>query len=323
VKDAAATLPDCLASLRAQTLEDHEVVAVDDGSSDGSGDILVRAAAEDSRLRLVRATGSGLVEALNASLAAARASLVARMDADDRCHPERLERQAGALARDPRTDILGARVAVLGGEENEGMRAYVEWSNALLDDAAIRRDLFVESPLVHPSVTARTAALLWLAGYRDYDGPEDYDLWLRAAAAGMRFGKLPQVLLEWRDSKARLTRRDPRYAPDRFFARKLEALLDGPLASKPAVVIWGAGEIGKAWARALAARGLVPAAFVEVDPRKLGQRIHGVLVVEVERAASFRAALHLLAVGQRGARERIRAEASRQGIAERYLLAVA
>ena len=125
------------------------------------------------------------------------------------------------------------------------MRAYVLWSNALLDDAAIRRDLFVESPLVHPSVMARTATLRGLGGYRDYDGPEDYDLWLRAAAAGLRFSKLPEVLLQWRDSSGRLTRRDPRYAPERFFARKLAALLEGPLSAGRPVVVWGAGEIGK------------------------------------------------------------------------------
>jgi hypothetical protein len=72
-------------------------------------------------------------------------------------------------------------------------------------------DLFVESPLVHPSVMARAAALRALGGYRVFDGPEDYDLWLRAHAAGLRFAKLSEVLLDWRDSPRRLTRRDPRY----------------------------------------------------------------------------------------------------------------
>jgi hypothetical protein len=196
------------------------------------------------------------------------------------------------------------------------MRAYVRWSNTLLGDAAIRRDLLVESPLVHPTVMMRTETLRGLGGYHEYDGPEDYDLWLRAAAAGLRFSKLPEVLLGWRDSAARLTRRDPRYSAARFRARKLRALLEGPLAAGGQVVVWGAGEIGKAWARDLRAQGITLRAIVEVDPRKLGQRIHDAPVVAVDAAGALGPALHLAAVGQPGARQRIRAEAKRLGIGE-------
>jgi glycosyltransferase involved in cell wall biosynthesis len=323
VKDAVGTLPECLGSLRAQSLADHEVVAVDDGSSDGSGALLEKAAALDPRVFVLRPARHGLVNALNAALSAARASLIARMDADDVALPDRLRHQAARLEAARGVDILGAQVEVLGGTRNDGMRAYVVWSNALLDDAAMRRDLLVESPLVHPSVMMRTAALLGLGGYRDYDGPEDYDLWLRAAAAGLRFSKLPEVLLQWRDSESRLTRRDPRYAPERFFARKLQALLEGPLAAGGPVVVWGAGEIGKAWARALLEQGMPLRAFVEVDPRKLGQRIHGAPVLSVAEASELGPALHLAAVGQPGARARIREEARRRGIADDALVAVA
>jgi hypothetical protein len=145
------------------------------------------------------------------------------------------------------------------------MRAYVAWQNTLLDHAAIVREIFVESPLVHPSVVMRTKALRALGGYRELDGPEDYDLWLRAHARGLRFAKLEDVLLRWRDSSSRLTRADPRYAPERFMELKLAALAEGPLRGGREVVVWGAGPIGKAWARRLAvgqkgARGRIRAA---------------------------------------------------------------
>lgn len=322
VKDAASTLPECLESLRAQSLRDHEVVAVDDGSVDGSAALLDRAAARDPRLRVLPSRAPGLVAALNTGLLAARGLFLARMDADDVAHEERLRLQAEAMGHDSGPDILGSRVTVLGGTLNAGMRAYVEWSNGLIGDAAIRRDLFVESPLVHPSVMMRARVLRVLGGYRPYDGPEDYDLWLRAAAAGASFGKLEAPLLLWRDGPARLTRTDPRYAPDRFRARKLEALLEGPLAGRE-VVVWGAGQIGKAWARALGERGVRVRAFVEVDPRKLGQRIHGAPVVDVASGSALGGAVHLAAVGQRGARERIRSEARKHGLADAALVAVA
>jgi Glycosyl transferase family 2 len=304
-------------------LEDHEVVAVDDGSRDGSHEVLERAAVRDRRVRILRGEPSGLAAALNAAVREARAPLVARMDADDRAHPERLRLQANALDLDPGLHVLGARVRLFGGASNAGMQAYVDWSNGLLDDVTMRRELFVEAPLVHPSVALRTSDLRRLGGYRAYDGPEDYDLWLRAAALGMRFGKLPEVLLDWRDSPARLTRTDPRYAPARFLSRKLESLLEGPLGGGREAVVWGAGAVGKAWGRALRAAGVPLLAFVEVDVRKLGQRIHGARVVSTVEAAAFSTALHLAAVGQRGARARIREEARRVGLPAPDVVAVA
>jgi len=325
VRDAEATLPAALASLRAQSLEGFEVVAVDDGSVDGSLALLEAAARDDTRLRVAGTPARGLVSALNHAHSLARAPLLARFDADDIARPERLQIQAERLERDREVDILGSRVQLLSdpGLSNSGMRAYVAWQNELLDHAAISADLYVESPLVHPSVMLRAGLLSALGGYQDTGGPEDYDLWLRAHAHGAHFAKCPETLLDWRDRKGRLTRRDPRYAPKRFHEAKRAALCSGPLAAPRRVVIWGAGRIGKGWARSLAAAGHALDAFVEVDPRKLGQRIHGAPVVDVAGASRFPSALHLLAVGQSGARARIRVEAQALGISQERLIAVA
>jgi glycosyltransferase involved in cell wall biosynthesis len=318
VRDAAATLGPCLDSLAAQTLADHEVVAVDDGSRDGSGELLRARARADPRLRVLGTPPRGLVPALTLALAEARAPLVARMDADDRARRDRLLLQAERLERDAAVDVLGCRVRLVGtgAPPGEGMRAYVRWQNALLDHDAMARDRFVESPLVHPSVAMRRTALQDLGGWRDFDGPEDYELWLRAFQAGLRFAKLAEVLLDWHDSPGRLTRTDPRYAPARFLALKLEWLARGPLAGGRPVVVWGAGPVGKGWSRALRAAGHEVRAFVEVNPRKVGARVHGAPVVAVDEAGRLRGPLHLAAVGQRGARERIRAEAARLGLVE-------
>jgi glycosyltransferase involved in cell wall biosynthesis len=316
VRDARATLPACLGSLRRQTLRAHEVIAVDDGSADGSGELLERAARSDPRLHVVRTPPRGLVAALNTALARARAPFLARMDADDVAHRRRLELQAARLDAEPALSVLGSRVRHWADPEAAtiGMAAYVRWSNALLHHDEIVRDLLVESPLVHPTVMMRGDLLRRLGGYRAFDGPEDYDLWLRARALGARFAKLPQALLRWRDRPARLTRTDPRYAARRFLALKLVALEEAHLSPPRPLVVWGAGKLGKAWARALLARGHALRAFVEVDPRKIGQRIHGAPVVRCDQARALGEALHLSAVGQRGARARIRREAARQGL---------
>jgi len=112
---------------------------------------------------------------------------------------------------------------------------------------------------------------------------------------------------------SRLSRTDARYAPERFFGLKLESFLR---AYPPAdgLVVWGAGPIGKAWARGLADRGRAVRAFVEVDPRKIGQTIHGAPVVAVEAAGVYRRELHLAAVGLPDDRRRIREAAAGLGI---------
>jgi glycosyltransferase involved in cell wall biosynthesis len=323
VRDARGTLVACLDTLAAQTLEDHEVVAVDDGSVDGSAELLRERASRDPRVRALLGGRSGLVSALNTGLAAVRAPLVARMDADDECQPARLALQKARLDADPATHVLGCRVRLVGAR-SEGLQAYVDWQNGLVDHEAIARDRFVESPLVHPSVMMRTEALRALGGWRDFRGPEDYDLWLRGFDAGLRFAKLDETLLLWRDSPRRLTRTDPRYSPESFQALKVAALLRGPLAGGRKVVLWGAGRVGKSWARALVSAGGAVVGFVEVDPRKIGGTVAGVPVVGVADAGRWRGPLHLAAVGQKGARDRIRAEASRLGLEEgRDLVAVA
>jgi glycosyltransferase involved in cell wall biosynthesis len=219
VRDAQTTLGACLESLSAQTFADYEVIAVDDGSSDRTPAILANAAAADSRVRVVRTPPRGLVPALNTAAAHARGALIARMDADDVCRRERLALQVRGLDEDPRCAILGCRVELVGARgPNRGMRDYVRWLNGLLSHADIVRDLLVESPIAHPSVMVRAEVLRDLGGYRAFDGPEDYDLWLRAHARGWRFGKRAEVLLDWRDHPGRLTRRDPRYAAERFRA---------------------------------------------------------------------------------------------------------
>jgi glycosyltransferase involved in cell wall biosynthesis len=316
VRNAALWLGECLRSLAQQSLADHEIVAVDDGSTDGSSALLDAAAARDPRLRVIHTPPLGLVPALNRAAALARSDYLARMDADDVAHPQRIERLWRALNDDPGLDILASRVALVGHLErsNAGLRAYVEWTNGLLEHAAMAHERFVDAPLVHPSVMLRRSALERLGGYREFDGPEDYDLWLNALEQGCRIGKLAEPLLNWRDSAQRLTRSDGRYAADRFVALKLTYLLRGPLAGNRPIVVWGAGPIGKRWSRLLREAGRCVAAHIDVDPRKIGQRVHATPVVGIDAVRTLPGSLHLAAVGQRGARARMRAAAEQLGL---------
>ncbi len=320
VRNAARFLDDCLETLRGQTLTDFEIVAVDDGSTDETPEILAAWRAREPRLRTARLERGGLINALNRGLELARAPLVARMDADDRSYPERLELQLAALQEHPDLDVVSCRVRHFSdtGELGEGLQIYDRWLNRLITHAEIWRERFIESPLPHPSVMARRDTLAAVGGYRDRGWPEDYDLWLRLAERGCRFGKVPRTLLEWRDHPDRLTRRDGRYAVERFLACKAHHLARGPLAKGQRPLVWGAGQTGRRLSKHLIREGRPPVAFIDIDPKKWGRTMRGAPVHPPEDlGSSLRPGIVVLAaVSSRGARQKIRDHLDRLGLVE-------
>ena len=316
VRNEERFLPAALASLFRQTLRNWELVVVDDGSSDATATILDAAADRDPRVRVLHRPPTGLVAALNAGLDACRAALVARMDGDDICHPRRLEKQAAYLDAHPGVTLAACQVIQVPRQLlSAGMRAYENWQNSLLDHNQISRDLYVESPFVHPSVIYRRDAVLAVGGYRDTGWPEDYDLWLRLARTGARFARLPEVLFYWRERPERFTRTAPSCTLAAFRACKAHHLRQTFLGGVAEVTLWGAGIEGKAWRQALLAEGLAVRSWIEVDPRKLGQVIHGAPVVGIDALVpgSGRA---LITVGAKGARAQVREIAAQRGLVE-------
>jgi glycosyltransferase involved in cell wall biosynthesis len=110
VRDAAATIDEAVASVLAQSHRNLELIAVDDGSADDSAARLAGWASRDPRVRILQGPPRGLVAALEQGLALCRARLVARMDADDLCHPERLEAQLALLDQRPALGVVATQV---------------------------------------------------------------------------------------------------------------------------------------------------------------------------------------------------------------------
>ena len=316
VRNEERHLPAALASLFAQELPEWELVVVADGSTDATAEILAAAARRDHRIRLLSNPGRGLVAALNAGLAACRAPLVARMDGDDICHPRRLAVQAALLAARPEVGLVACSFRHFPRHQLRiGMLAYEAWQNSLASHGAILRDLYVESPFVHPSVMFRREAVAAVGGYRQMGWAEDYDLWLRLAAAGVLFARTAEPLFFWRDRPERATRTMAEYAAAAFRACKAHHLKNGFLAGTQQVILAGAGREGRAWYRTLAAEGVGVACWVDVDPRKRGRLLHGARVVGPDEVSPRDGRL-LITVGTRGARDGVRAWATAAGFRE-------
>ncbi|HUF38563.1 MAG TPA: glycosyltransferase [Anaerolineales bacterium] len=319
--NAESTLKEALDTLQAQTHPDFEIVVVDDGSTDATPEILANREQADGRIRVIRQEHAGIVAALQAGLAHCRGALVARMDADDRCAPDRLAKQAGYLDAHPEVDVAGCLVRLFPLETvREGFAIYIDWLNRLVAHDDILREIFVESPLPHPSVMFRKGAVVAAGDYQDHGWPEDYDLWLRLAVRGSRFGKVPEVLVDWREHPDRLTRTDSRYSLENFLRAKAHYLALGPLRDRDAVVIWGAGMMGRRLSKHLVREGVPLTAFVDIDPKKIGRTRRGRPVIAPEdlprELASHRRPVVLSAVGARGARELIRERLKGLGLVE-------
>jgi glycosyltransferase involved in cell wall biosynthesis len=248
VRNAGPYLAASLRSLERQTFGAFEIIAVDDGSTDGSGAALDRVARREPRLRVVHTAPLGLPAALNRGLTEARGALIARHDADDLSHRTRLERQITFLGAHPEVGVLGTRVRLFPSEAaGDGMRRWARWHNALLTHDAMAADALIDSPLCHGTAMIRRTALRHVGGWAERGWPEDVDLWQRLLAAGIRFAKLPAALYAWRQHSGSATRRDPRYRRERFDALRMAALARGVLARRSEVVVIGVGTSLARW----------------------------------------------------------------------------
>ena len=191
VFNAEPYLKECLESLKTQRFRDFEVLIFDDASTDRSHGILM--AFDDPRFHVERSRqNQGYAVYLNQGIEKARGRYIARMDADDICHPERLQKQFEFLESHPEVGICGTGYQVFGSvEEKEFQKP--------LEDAEIRWRLMLDNPFQHPTVMIRRSVLIEHAlRYREDLMPtEDYDLWSRLLKV-TKGANLPEVLLKYR-----------------------------------------------------------------------------------------------------------------------------
>ena len=319
--NAADTISATLDTLFAQTLPDIEIVAVDDGSTDATPSILETYQQKHPSLRVLRCPHRGIIPTLNEGLRACRAPYIARMDADDLAYPTRLTAQATYLDQHPEIALVSCLVEGFPADDvRDGFRIYLNWLNGLQTHEQIAREIFIESPLPHPSVMFRRDAVRALGGYVEKGWPEDYDLWLRMYLNGARFAKVPETLVAWREHPNRLTRTDRRYSVENFIRAKAHYLVRGPLHNRDGVIIWGAGMMGRRLSKHLTREGAPLACFIDIDPKKIGKTKRGLPIIAVGELDTwwerYERPILLAAVAARGARNLIREQLEARGYVE-------
>ena len=302
VKNGGGFLQSAVSSILNQTVENLELLLIDDHSTDGAIAALDK---RDPRIRILPGNGQGVVDAFNTGFDHSRGEFIARMDADDLSLPDRFACQLEYLEHHHEVDIAGSCVEIFSASGIKGgLERYQTWLNSVREPGQVRNQIFIESPLPNPSLMVRRAAMAQLAGYRNNDWPEDYDLLLRADAAGMQMGKPDPVLLRWREHETRLTHTDSTYQRERFMQAKTHFLVHHRLKGRR-VVIWGAGPTGRQIHDLLLSEGGEAEGFIEVHPRRIGGQKRGLPVWSVDKARDMGSAMLLVAVGAAGARAEI------------------
>lgn len=211
VYNAEAFLQEAVGSILRQTYRDFELIAIDDGSTDGSREMLRQYGKSDSRVKVLDHVSRGLGAVLNYAFSECQGDLIARQDADDRSHPERLERQVAYMQMRPEVVLLGTTATVV---DPEGRRLFDR--QLPTEDTELREALETGSPFVHGSVMIRRRAVMDAGGYPEIPWLEDLLLWRELAKDG-KLANLAPPLYEYRVSPTHL------YWP-RQFQRQLAAV---------------------------------------------------------------------------------------------------
>ncbi len=188
-------------SITEQTFPDWEMILVDDGSDSSFAPVFAQIAESDPRIRLIRRKeNGGLAASLNDAIGAAAGEFLARMDGDDTCDPERLEKQYDFLKENGEYMWVGTGAWLT----DESGR----WGRRIMSKRPAAEDFLSYSPYIHPSVMFRAEVFERCGGYHVMRRGEDYELFMRLHAMGMQGYNIPEELYSYREDADTYRHRD-------------------------------------------------------------------------------------------------------------------
>ena len=178
VRNGEDFIEQCVNSILDQTFKNFEYIILNNGSTDGTANILNKFT--DPRLKIVHQKNLGVSTSLNKGVRLSRCDLIARIDADDYCFPSRLERQVEVMNQHPDVVLCGSRwLELIAGKLSEQRVAFIE------TDQAIRKSMSLFNPFGHSAVMFRKKTFFKAGGYNcQFKYGQDYDLWLRMLSFG-------------------------------------------------------------------------------------------------------------------------------------------
>ena len=276
VKNAEPFLEECIESILNQTDENWQLLAVDDGSSDSSYDILEQYVNKDSRIRALKNPGNGIIDALRLAYSRSSGAFITRMDADDKMAPSKLEILKHNLKSSGTGYLAIGQVKYFSEPQlGDGYLKYESWLNELTNKGSNYSEIYKECVIPSPCWMVHCEDLDNCEAFKPNTYPEDYDLTFRFYREELKVVPCKEVLHYWRDHPNRSSRNDDNYADNRFLELKISKFLDHDHDTQKLLALWGAGSKGKYLAKYLCNSGIEFIWLCDTE-NKIGQSIYGV-----------------------------------------------
>lgn len=274
VKNTSMYLEECLDSILNQTFENWELLAVDDGSTDDSFQLLTEYSLKDNRIKVFKNNGSGIIPALQLGYSKSSGQFITRMDSDDIMVAEKLFEMTKHLVENGTGNIALGLVRYFSKDGiGEGFRKYEQWLNRLISKGESFNEIYKECVIPSPCWMLHREDFEKCGGFSHNIYPEDYDLAFRFYEHKLKCLPASKVLHQWRDYPIRTSRTHEHYADSSFIEIKLHHFLKLDFDESKKLVVWGAGKKGKLTAELLLKNNIL-FHWICDNPKKIGKDIY-------------------------------------------------
>lgn len=267
---------ECLESVLIQSYKNWEIIMVDDGSTDASYSLVKPYALNDTRIKLYKNTGQGIIDALQRAFKHSSGTYISRMDSDDIMHPDKLHVLMSHLTNHGRHHVAIGLVRYFSDEGiKDGYATYEHWLNNLIKNGNNFSEIYKECVIPSPCWMVHRDDLIACDAFNPQTYPEDYDLAFRFYKQRLKCIPCDKVLHYWRDYDARTSRTHPHYAQNHFLPLKIHYFLEIDYNKTKTLTVWGAGTKGKLIAKTLLEKN-ISFEWVCDNPKKIGSDIYGI-----------------------------------------------
>jgi glycosyltransferase involved in cell wall biosynthesis len=273
-KNTSTFINECIISIINQTYQNWELLAVNDGSTDNSLEILQSFSANDSRIKVFNTEGDGIIDALRLAYKNSSGSFITRMDSDDIMTPQKLKVMVNSLLKNGEGNIVLGHVNYFSKKGvGEGFTKYETWLNRLTTYGDNFKEIYKECVIPSPCWMVYRTDFEKCGAFNSDIYPEDYDLTFRFYENHLKCMPSNETLHLWRDYPTRTSRTHEHYADSSFIEIKLHYFLKLDYNTTQSLVVWGAGKKGKLVAKLLI-KNEIPFYWICDNLKKIGKEIY-------------------------------------------------
>ena len=304
-KNTSLFLTECLESIFNQTYSNWELIIVDDNSTDNSLSIVRSYAENDSRIKLFKNKGSGIIDALQLAYSKSKGALITRMDSDDIMVPTKLEVLRNNLIKFGSGHVAVGQVKYFSETGiSDGYDKYELWLNALTSTGSNYSEIYKECVIPSPCWMLYKTDLIACGAFEVDRYPEDYDLTFRFYEHRFKCIPCQETLHFWRDYPSRTSRTHEHYAQNYFLDIKLRYFLKLNYEHDRPLTIWGAGFKGKTIAKKLI-ENEIEFHWICDNPNKIGKSIYGQQLLPFRNLSELKSPQSIITVANSEAQNEI------------------